>query len=56
MPEGGLSRLFWEVLDRAAYLVTDTRLRLFDLIYGPEPATPAEEKREADRKGLDEPP
>jgi hypothetical protein len=56
IPEGRLSRLFWGVLDRVAYLLTDTRSRLFELIYSPKPATPADEKREADRKGLDAPP
>jgi hypothetical protein len=41
-----LARLFWEALDRAAYAVTDARLWLFELIHGPEPSTPADEKRE----------
>ena len=43
------ARLFWLVLDRAACAVTLVRLRLIDLIYGPELQTPSDEKREADR-------
>jgi hypothetical protein len=32
--------------------VTSARLWLFDLIHGPEPETPADEEREADRERL----
>jgi len=42
MSEGRLSGLFWKALDRLAYLLTDTPLRLFDLVYGPEPPTPVD--------------
>jgi hypothetical protein len=43
MPEAQLTRLFWEALDRLAYAVMGARLSLFDLMHGPEPATPADE-------------
>jgi hypothetical protein len=52
MPEAQLTRLFWEALDRLAYAVMDARLSLFDLMHGPEPPTPADEKHEADRERL----
>jgi hypothetical protein len=51
--EGYRSGLLWEALDRATYVLTETRLRLFDLICDPEPAIPTDEKREADRKRLE---
>ena len=51
MAEARLARLFWEALDHAAYLLTDARLWLFDLMHGPEPPIPADEQREGDRKG-----
>src|SRR5437016_5756829 len=54
MPEGHCSRLFWEAVDGVEYAVMDARLRLFELIYGPEPPTPADEKREAHRNGTKE--
>ncbi len=50
MAEARLARLFWEALDHAAYLLTDARLWLFDLIHSPEPPTYADGRREADRK------
>jgi hypothetical protein len=46
-----LARLFWQALDRAAYAATLARLRLVDLRYGPEPPTPADQRREAHRAG-----
>jgi hypothetical protein len=49
---GFLVRLFWQALDRPACLLTLARLSLIDLIYGPEPPTPADEKREAGRARL----
>jgi len=33
--------------------VIDARLWLFELLHGSEPLTPADQKREADRKGLE---
>jgi hypothetical protein len=50
MPKAWLLRLFWEALDRLAYVVTDVRLWLFELIHGPEASTRADETRETDRK------
>ena len=52
MAEAKLAQLFWEALDRVAYALTFARLWLFDVIHGPEPPTPADEKREADRERL----
>ena len=49
MAEAKLAQLFVEALDRVAYALTFARLWLFDLIHGPEPPTPADEKRQADR-------
>jgi hypothetical protein len=46
------ARLFWVALDRLAYAVGVTRCRVVNLIYGPEPPTPADEKRDTDRKQL----
>jgi hypothetical protein len=46
--------LFWVAFDRADHAVMVLRCRVVDLIYGPEPATPADEKREADRERLRE--
>jgi hypothetical protein len=49
-----LARLFWEALDRADHAVMVSRCWLVDLIYGPEPPTPADEKREAEHARLRE--
>jgi hypothetical protein len=46
MAEAKLAQLFVEALDRVAYALTFARLWLFDLIHGPEPPTPADEKRD----------
>jgi hypothetical protein len=51
-----LTRLFWAAVDSVDYAIMDARLRVFDLIYGPEPAAPADETREARRHGLEVPP
>lgn len=40
-------------LDRADQAVMLARCWFVDLIYGPEPLTPADEKRDADRKELE---
>jgi hypothetical protein len=45
-----LARLFWNALDRVDYVVTFARCWAAELIYGPEPPTPADEKREADHE------
>jgi hypothetical protein len=47
-----LLRLFLEALDRLAYAVMDARLWWFELLHGSEPPTPADQKREAEREGL----
>jgi hypothetical protein len=50
-----IARLFWQGLDRIAGAVTLAWLSLLARICGPEPPTPADEKREADqarRQGL----
>jgi hypothetical protein len=46
------ARLFWVALDRVDHAVVVSGAGLVDLIYGPEPPTPADEKRDADRKQL----
>jgi hypothetical protein len=43
---GRLARLVWVALDRIDYAIMDTRLRLFDLIHGPERPRSADEDRE----------
>jgi hypothetical protein len=53
MPKAWLLRLLWEALDRLAYVVTDTRLWLFELMHGPEASTRADETREGDRERLE---
>jgi hypothetical protein len=45
-----LARLFWHTLDRAACAVTLAWLSRLDRICGPEPPTPADEKRQADQQ------
>ena len=40
-------RLWWRSLDRVCYCITLIRLSIHDRIYGPEPPTPADLKREA---------
>jgi hypothetical protein len=49
---GRLARLSWVALDRADHAVMVARCWLVDLIYGPQPTTPADEKREADHERL----
>jgi hypothetical protein len=46
------ARLFWLALDRVDHAVVVSRCWLVDLIYGPDPPTPADEKRDADREQL----
>jgi hypothetical protein len=48
------ARLFWKALDRIDYAVTLVRCWVVDSIYGPEPATPADLKREAEHERLRE--
>jgi hypothetical protein len=47
-----LVRLFWHILDVADYATISVRLRLVDLIYGPEPPTPADMQREKEHEQL----
>jgi hypothetical protein len=48
------ARLFWEMLDRADYAVTYVKCWAVDLIYGPEPPTPADRQRKAEHERLRE--
>jgi hypothetical protein len=49
-----VTRLFWEALDRADYAVTYVKCWAVDLIYGPEPPTPADRQRKAEHERLRE--
>jgi hypothetical protein len=46
MADGPLRRLFWRVADQLDYLVTLASLRILDALAGPEPETPADQRRE----------
>jgi hypothetical protein len=45
-------RFSWRALDRVCYWIVVMRLSIRDRIYGPEPPTPADLKREADHERL----
>jgi len=45
-----IARFLWQGLDRAAGKATLAWLSLLDRICGPEPPTPADEKRQADQQ------
>jgi hypothetical protein len=45
-------RLFSLALDGLDCLITSTRLRVLDWVWGPEPLTPADERRERERDQL----
>jgi hypothetical protein len=47
-----IRRLSWRALDRVCYCTVVIRLSIRDRIYGPEPPTPADLKREADHERL----
>ena len=47
-----LRRLWWRALDRVCNCFVLRRLSIHDRIYGPEPLTPADLKREADHERL----
>jgi hypothetical protein len=49
-----VTRLFWEAVDRVDYAVTLARCWAVDRIYGPEPPSPADLKREAEHDELRE--
>ncbi len=52
MVDGPLGRIVWRVVDAADYWLMQARLGIADTVCGPEPPTPADEKREADRERL----
>ena len=43
-----IRRLWWRAFDRVCYSMVSIRLSIHDRIFGPEPPTPADLKREAD--------
>jgi hypothetical protein len=47
-----LRRLWWRAFDRVCYCVVLIRLSIHDRVYGPEPPTPADLKRDADHERL----
>jgi hypothetical protein len=49
MADRPLVRLFWRVLDRLDYRLTQARLRLADAVCGPEPEMPANRRRQHGR-------
>jgi hypothetical protein len=46
-------RLFWRVADQLDYLLTLVRLRILDALAGPEPETPADQRRKRDREKIE---
>jgi hypothetical protein len=53
MLDTALQRLFWRVVDHLDYALTLARLRVLDAVAGPEPETPADQKREKDREQIE---
>ena len=49
MTDGPLRRLFWCVVDDLDYTLVLARLRIVDALAGPEPETPADQRRERER-------
>jgi hypothetical protein len=47
-----MRRLWWRAFDRVCGWIVLTRLSTHDRIYGPEPPTLPDEKREADEERL----
>jgi hypothetical protein len=45
-------RLFWRLFEAVDYAIMSARLRLVDMIYGPEPPTPADRQREIEKERL----
>jgi hypothetical protein len=45
MLDGWLARIFWRVVDALDYFVTLMRLRILDMLAGPEPETSADQQR-----------
>ena len=52
-PLNRFGRLLWRVLDALDYLVMDARLRIVDVVCGPEPETAADRQRARDRERLE---
>jgi hypothetical protein len=48
MTDTRLGRLFWRTADQLDFFVTLTSLRILDVLAGPEPETPADQKRARD--------
>ena len=47
-----IRRLSWRAFDRVCYWIVVIRLSIHDRIYGPEPPTPANLKRETDSERI----
>jgi len=45
-------RLFWCLFDAVDYAIMSARLRLVDMVCGPEPPTPADRQREIEKERL----
>jgi len=54
MADGALRRLFWRVVDTVDYWLMQAKFHIVDAVCGPEPPTPADEMREANRERLRE--
>ena len=50
MADGPLGNVVWRTIDAADYWLMQARLGIVDAVCRPEPETPADEKREADRE------
>jgi hypothetical protein len=50
MADGLLGRVVRRVIDAADHWLMQARLGIVDAVCGPEPETPADEKRKADRE------
>jgi hypothetical protein len=53
MLDTGLRRFFWRIADGLGYWLTLARLRILDAVAGPEPVTPADQKRGKDRDQIE---
>jgi hypothetical protein len=53
MSDGPIRRLCWRVIDNVDYALTLARLRILDMLVGPEPETPADQQRHRDRDRLE---
>jgi hypothetical protein len=48
-----MRRFLWHLLDALDHWLTLARLRILDALAGPEPETPADQKRERDRERIE---